>query len=1097
MRVVYSPDLREPCPAISARTAFTAFATNLLLPGQLLPGLLLPSQLVPGLLVIGLLLNGMLFNGLASADAAPPAGRPAKLSFNRDIRPILSDNCFRCHGPDEGTREAGLRLDRREHAVRAGDSGKSAIVPNAVADSEALRRIVSPDADLRMPPPSSGKTLTPAQIELLRRWVAEGAEYEGHWAFEPVQRPAPPAVARPDWARTDFDRFVLARLEREQLEPAPEAALPTLLRRVALDLTGIPPTPSDIDAVLADRSPDAYERYVDRLLDSPRYGERMALQWLDFARFADSNGFQVDSSRQMWPWRDWVIDAFNRNVPFDQFTIEQLAGDLLPNATPQQILATGFNRNHRLNGEGGIIAEEWRVETVIDRVETTGMTWLGLTFNCCRCHDHKYDPISQREFYQFFSFFNNVAESGTLQGESRNTDPVLAVATPDLARRIAEEETRIAAAEKQVAVESAKLPALIAAWEPGFRAQLKDRVDAWIALEPTAAKSLGGATLTRQPDGSYLASGVNLEHDTYEITAPIPAGGLGGLLLETIPDPSLPNQSLGRFPNGNYVLSRIEAEIHGPGLAEPLRGVFNKAVASYSQAGWEIENTVKGNRQRGWAVDGNDPTKRLPRRAMFLLAAPLTAPANATLTVRIHHESLGKHNVGRFRLSRTTLAAENVTLEGSAFPAALAAILATEPANRSPAQRVELETFFRANVDSPVRVAEAAVAAAKKAVADLRAAIPNAMVMKELDKPREAFILVRGQYDKRGDAVTAGLPAVLPPLTDGQPLNRLGLARWIVDPNHPLTARVWVNRAWERFFGVGLVKTTENFGSQAEFPSHPELLDWLAAEFMRPAASPAVAGRPAQPWDMKAFQKLIVPSAAYRQSSRVSPELAQRDPENRLLARGPRFRLPAELVRDQALAVSGLLVEKVGGPSVRPYMPDGVWDETSRYGDLRNYKNDDGDGLYRRTLYTVWKRTAAPPTMLLFDAPNREICTVKRSRTNTPLQALALLNEVTYVEAARKLGERMIAEGGASPDARLAHGFRLAVGRPPDSEVTRVLLDGLEADKQRLRAAGDAATRLVAFGQSKPPAGIDPVELAAYTLAANVLLNLDEVVTRE
>ncbi|MFM7070430.1 MAG: DUF1553 domain-containing protein, partial [Planctomycetota bacterium] len=519
--------------------------------------------------------------------------------------------------------------------------------------------------------------------------------------------------------------------------------------------------------------------------------------------------------------------------------------------------------------------------------------------------------------------------------------------------------------------------------------------------------------------------------------------------------------------------------------------------ASYSQPGWEIENTVRGNRQRGWAIDGNDPTRRLPRRAMFLLETPLTAPADAILTVRLRHESLGQHGIGRFRVSRTSLAASTVSLDGSAFPANLAAILAVEPAKRTAEQRTGLEKFFRANVDSPVRAAESAVAAAKKSLADLRATIPNAMVMKELDKPREAFILVRGQYDKRGDAVTAGLPAVLPPLPAGEPLNRLGLARWIVDPSNPLTARVWVNRAWERFFGLGLVKTTENFGSQAEFPSHPELLDWLAAEFMRPVASPAVAGRPAQPWDMKAFQKLLVTSAAYRQSSRVTSELAQRDPENRLLARGPRFRLPGELVRDQALAVSGLLVEKVGGPSVRPYMPDGVWDETSRYGDLRNYKSDEGDGLYRRTLYTVWKRTAAPPTMLLFDAPNREICTVKRSRTNTPLQALALLNEITYVEAARKLGERMIADGGATSDSRLAYGFRLAVGRVPDSDELRILKEGLADDQQRLKNAGDASTRLIAFGQSKPLAGVDPVELAAYTLAANVLLNLDEVVTRE
>lgn len=1044
----------------------------------------------------------MIFLALLLAPAAAlaadaPHETPGKLSFNRDIRPLLSDTCFQCHGPDEKTRHAGLRLDSRDQALQAGESGELAVVPGKPGASELVRRITSADAAERMPPPGSGKSLTPAQVDVLKRWVAEGADYQGHWAFIAPERPVVPTVQRKEWPRTDIDRFVLARLEREGLAPVPEADPTTLLRRVSLDLTGLPPTLPEIDAYLADKSPDAYERFVDRLLQSPRYGERMALPWLDFARFADSNGFQIDSSRQMWPWRDWVIDAFNRNMPFDQFTIEQLAGDLLPQATPSQIVATGFNRNHRLNGEGGIIAEEWRVETVIDRVETTGLTWLALTLNCCRCHDHKYDPITQREFYQLFSFFNNVAESGTLQGESRNTDPVLAAATPEQEAQLARLEATLPAAEVRVADEAKKLPELIAAWEPAFRKQLSDRSAAWIGIEPTAVRSLGGATLTRQSDGTYLASGPNPAHDTYELTAPIPAGSFTGVLLETLPDASLPNQSLGRYPNGNFVLTRVEAEITAPGLKEPLRGKVVTAEADYSQPNWEIRNVVHGNRAKGWAVDGNDPDKRLARRAMFLLESPLAVPVDATLVVRLHHEALAQHNVGRFRLSRTSLPAGTVTLQGSTVPASLQAILDVDVARRSPAQRAELEKFFRANVDSPIRAAELAVAATRKARDDLRKSFPNVMVMKELEKPREAFLLIRGQYDKRGDAVTAGLPAVLPPLPAGESLNRLGLARWIADPRHPLTARVWVNRAWEKFFGAGLVKTTENFGSQAEFPSHPELLDWLACEFMQPTVSPAVAGQPAQRWDMKALQKLIVMSAAYRQASRVTPELLQRDPENRLISRGPRFRLPGELVRDQALAASGLLVDKIGGPSVRPYMPDGVWDETSVYGDLRNYKPDAGEGLYRRTLYTVWKRTAAPPTMLLFDAPNREICTVKRSRTNTPLQALALLNEITYVEAARRLAERMLTEGGATADVRVAFGFRLVTGRSPRPDELRILVDGLGQDLAQLRKNPDAAARLVAFGQSKPAAGLDVVELAAYALAANVLLNLDEVITRE
>ncbi|MFO0868434.1 MAG: DUF1549 and DUF1553 domain-containing protein [Pirellulales bacterium] len=945
--------------------------------------------------------------------------------------------------------------------------------------------------------PVRGKALTAAQRELLRRWVAEGADYQGHWAFLPPERPAVPAVTRRDWARTDIDRFILARLESEGLSPASEASRETLIRRVSLDLTGLPPSPREVDEFLADRSPDAYERLVDRLLESPRYGERMALQWLDYARYADSNGFQIDSSRQQWPWRDWVIDAFNRNLPFDQFTIEQLAGDLLPQPTHRQLVATGFNRNHRLNGEGGIIAEEWRVETVIDRVETTGLTWLGLTLNCCRCHDHKYDPITQREFYQLFAFFNNVPESGTLQGESRNTDPVLTAPTPEQEKRLAELEAAIPQAEARLREETARLPELVAAWEPTFRRQLGEQTAAWIGLEPRDVKSLGGATLTRQPDGTYLASGQNPPHDTYEVTAPLPAGPLSGILLETFPDPSLPNQSLGRYPNGNYVLTRVEAEVTAPGLATPLRAKLAQVAADYSQPNWDIQQVLSGNRAKGWAIDGNDPAKRLPRRAMFLFDAPLAVPADATCVVRLYHEAIDRHNIGRFRLSRTSLPTGTVTLQGATVPAALQAILTVEPSQRTAEQRAELEKFFRENVDSPVKRAERAVTEAKQARDAVRTSFPTVMIMKELDKPRESFFLIRGQYDKRGEPVTAGLPAALPPLPAGESLNRLGLARWIVSPRHPLTARVWVNRTWERFFGTGLVKTTENFGSQSEFPSHPELLDWLACEFVEPTSSPAVNGRPASRWDMKALQKLIVLSAAYRQSSRVTPELLQRDPDNRLLARGPRFRLTGELLRDQALAASGLLVEKIGGPSVRPYMPDGVWDETSVYGDLRNYKPDQGDGLYRRTLYTVWKRTAAPPTMLLFDAPNREICTIKRSRTNTPLQALALLNEITYVEAARRLAERMLTAGGDQPTTRLALGFRLVTCREPTADELRILTAGLEHDLARLREQPDSARRLITFGQSVPPGALDPVELAAYALAANVILNLDEAITRE
>ncbi len=1042
-----------------------------------------------------------------------PSFAAERPSFNRDIRPILADACFQCHGADEKQRKASLRLDVSEIAFKPAESGATAIVPGKPAESELVKRLLSSDDSLRMPPASSGKTMTPAQIETLKRWIADGAEYQGHWAFIPPIRPAVPV--RPMAVTPNLiDQFILNRLDQAGLKPSPEADKTTLIRRVTLDLTGLPPTPTEVDAFLADRSDNAYERVVDRLLKSPRYGEQMARPWLDMARYADSNGFQVDSSRFQWPWRDWVINAFNNNMPFDQFTIEQLAGDLLPNPTQSQIVATGFNRNHRLNGEGGLIAEEWRVETVIDRVETTGMTWLGLTFNCCRCHDHKYDPISQRDFYSMFAFFNNVTESGTLQGESKNTEPTLSVPTAEQDAELKRLDETIAAANVRVSEEAKRLPELIAAWEPGFRKKLlaEENVAVWSPLQPTDVKSAGGAKLTKQADGTYLASGKNPPHDVYTVTAPIAAGQFSGLLLDTLPDESLPMKSLGRFSNGNFVLSRVEAEITSPDLTSPLVAKIVRAEATYSQKGWEIGLVLDDAASNGWAVDG--PTRRDPTSAMFLLEAPLTVPANATLAVRLKHEALIQHNIGRFRVSMTSLPPSTVKLDGAKFPESLKAILELAADKRSDAQKAELEKFFRANVDSPLKQAEIAVASAKKSRDDLVAKTPNVMIMKD-GPPRDAFILIRGEYDKRGEKVLAALPAslVVPPLggtadetkaappKGGTTNNRLDLAKWIVLRDNPLTARVWVNRQWERFFGTGLVKTTENLGSQAEFPSHPELLDWLAIEFMTD-------------WDMKRLQKLIVMSATYRQESmseggRRKPEIEANvppsalripnssDPDNRLLSRGPRVRLSAEALRDQALFASGLLVEKLGGPSVRPYMPDGVWDETSKYGDLRGYKHDTNDGLYRRTLYTIWKRTAAPPAMLLFDAPSREICTVKRSRTNTPLQALTLLNEITYVEAARKLAERMLIDGGASPEARIRFAFRRVTSRTPTDEELTVLVGGLNDDLIRFRQDANAAKQLIVLGESKAGTSLDLAELAAYTLTANVLLNLDEVVTRE
>ncbi len=1010
-----------------------------------------------------------------------------KPSFNRDIRPILSDACFQCHGPDAAKRKAGLRLDQREQAIKELKSGEAAIVPGKPARSELLKRIAAHD-DTAMPPAETGKKLTKSQIELLTRWIADGAEYRGHWAFQPIERPKPPAAGHA------VDAFVRARLAAEKLNPQPEADPRTLIRRVTLDLTGLPPTPAEVDAFLKDTSPTAYEKVVDRLLKSPRYGEQMALQWLDFARYADSNGFQTDSSRFQWPWRNWVIQAFNENKPFDQFTVEQIAGDLLPNATRDQIVATGFNRNHRLNGEGGLIAEEWRIETVIDRLETTGSTWLGLTFNCCRCHDHKFDPITQKEFYRFFAFFNSNQESGTLQGDSRNTEPTIAVQDPELQAKLAALDVEIAIAARATSELLKKQPELQAAWEKPLRERLLKDVPVWRTLEPKTAKATGKVTLARQPDGSYLASGANPNHVTYEVVAPLADPEIGGVLLEAFIDPSLPEQSLGRAFNGNYVLTRIEAVLTAPSLEKPTKLTFTRAVADYSQNGWDIANSIDAKPGKGWAVDG--PTKKENRKAMFLLEKPVAVPKDATLTVRLVHETLTNHAIGRFRLSTTSRPAAEASLSGAALPESLRTAILTDAAKRTPAQRAEVEKYFLANADGPIKGSIRRETTLKAKREELLKSSPTVMVMKEAAQPRDAFVLIRGEYDKKGEKVSPGTPASLPPMPAGAPTNRLGLARWLVDPSNPLTARVWVNRAWERFFGTGIVKTSENLGSQAEFPSHPELLDWLAAEFMKPTVLPMVDGVPARPWDMKAFHKYLVMSATYRQGNTVTPEALERDPENRLLARSPRLRLAGEALRDQALFVSGLLVEKLGGPSVRPYMPDGVWDETSRYGDLRGYKHDTGDGLHRRSLYTIWKRTAAPPTMLLFDAPSREYCAVKRSRTNTPLQALSLLNEVTYVEAARKLGERMMKEGGTTDAERIRFAVYVVLSREPTAQEAEILAEGLRADRAKFAKQPDAARKLLAFGDSKPDPKIDAVELAAHAVTANILLNLDEAVVR-
>lgn len=1037
---------------------------------------------------------------ILAAAIAISASEP-RVDFNRDIRPLLSDRCFACHGPDAEDRQAGLRLDEREKAVAVLESGTIPIVPGDPATSGLVGRVTNMSPDLVMPPPHVGKPITADEAALLSRWIAQGAEYLDHWAFERVERPEVPGIVRADWCRTPVDRFILARLEAEGLAPSPEADRATLVRRLSLDLLGLPPTPAEVDAFTADTAADAYERLVDRLLADERFGERMAIEWLDAARYADSHGYQTDSSRANWPWRDWVIAAFNRNLPFDRFTIHQLAGDMLDDASRDTIVATGFNRNHRINGEGGIIAEEWLVETIIDRVETTGQTWLGLTVGCARCHDHKFDPLSQREFYGLFAIFNSVPENGTIMGSQNrsggNSDPLELLPSPEEERALAALDKATVDAEEALRTETANLNGLVAAWEASIR-PLLDTAAAWQALEPVSLMSAGGATFRRIEDGSWFVEGANPPTDSYVLECLLPAGNLAGLRLEVMPDPALAGGGgFGRGGNGNIVVTRVEAEIVPAGGGERMTVPLSRAEADYEQASYPAAGVLAGKGGNGWAIDGNDPSKRESRRLAVFPEGSMVVPENARLILRIRQESrFAGHSFGRFRLAFAAGDPGLLGVTGPSIPDDVKAAIATEKGERTDAQRKTVERFYREKVDGPIRRAEAARDAARKSAQAFRDALPSAMVMKE-GSPRDTFLLVRGEYDKKGDKVSAGLPAFLMRSEREEPVNRLVLARWIASRDNPLTARVWVNRQWERFFGTGIVKTSENLGSQSEFPSHPELLDWLSATFMEGAPLPPVGGQPSGQWDMKAFLKLIVTSAVYRQSSRVTRESLAVDPENRLLARFPRIRLPGEIVRDTALAASGLLVGTVGGPSVRPWMPEGVWDETSRYGDLRGYKADTGEGRYRRSLYTIWKRTAGPPTMLLFDAPNRETCMVRRSRTNTPLQALALLNETTFLEAAAGLAGRMMVEGGSETSERLSHGFRLALGRPPSDEELATLVRGHADDLARFEADPAATERFLASVLVRKPEGLRAAEFATYALSANVILNLDEFVMRE
>lgn len=1179
---------------------------------------------------------------LLTAPALAGGGEPpAPLRYGRDVRPILSDRCFTCHGPDANKRKASLRLDLAESATAARASG-AAIVPGKPEESELWLRLNHADADERMPPANSNRRpLSASERERVRRWIEEGARYEAHWAFTPPVRPPVPALAEPRGARNAIDLFVRATLEAEGVAPSPEAPPETQLRRLFLDLTGLPPTPEELATFLADPDPERYERQVERIFgEEPhrtRYAERMATPWMDQARYADTSGIHMDAGRQMWLWRDWVLAAYRDNLPFDRFLTEQLAGDLLPEASDAQKIASGFNRNHVTTDEGGAIAEEYLVEYAVDRASTTGAVFLGLTLGCARCHEHKFDPFTQADFYRFYAFFNSIEEPGLysqVPDANRALEPLLLLPTSEQKARRAElDATRVA---EQAALD-VPAPGEDQARAAFFAELARASGLAWAEVAVVGARSVlseGGATLTPQGDGSVLASGANPDVDEHELRLRTDATGLRLVALEALGDASLFEGRVGRNGNGNAVLSAVTVEavsLADPAQRRALR--FAWAWADHEQMDGEFG--VLGALDpdaAGWAVGAHQQPGA--RAALFLADEPFGFAGGTELVVRLAYRSeYAHHALGRVRLSvarfdpagfdalplaasdwlvagpfasepgpagyaqdfgpesdltldrtrdfggkswrfaqrfpegrlnneleagvnvhylgrrlvvpsaRTvafafgsddgyrlfldgaevssrqvdrglapdqdrvelelsagvhTLVFEIVNTGGAAGftwrterrPSELAGELLyalLPPGARSDEREAALARAWRLAFSPAYQAGAARIAAAEAELAAIDAATPRTMVMQELPEPRATFLLKRGAYDHPDpeQPVTRGVPAALGAWPAGAPLDRRGLARWLTAPENPLVARVAVNRLWELVFGTGLVRTSEDFGLQGEWPSHPELLDWLALEFRESG------------WDVQHVLRLLVTSATYRQQSRVRPELAERDPDNRWLAFLPRKRLTAEAIRDQALYVAGLLVERFGGPSVKPYQPEGLWQEVAMpQSNTRQYLRGAGDELWRRSLYTYWKRACPPPSLMTLDAPTRESCTIRRASTNTPLQALVLWNDEQFVEAARALAARTLGEDLPDERARLTWLFTRCAARAPEESELERLARALVETRARYAAAPDDAAALIAVGESPVPSELDPVELAAWTLLANVVLGLDGVITR-
>lgn len=1186
----------------------------------------------------------------ASSTTSSTAATADVIRYGRDIRPILSDRCFQCHGQDPATRQENLRLDVREDAVAA-RSGGAAIVPGDAQASQIWRHITSTDPNSIMPPPGSNKRpLSDAEKNLIREWINQGAAYEPHWAFTAPTRPAVPISQGSTWPINAIDQFILARLESTQITPSPDASERELIRRVFLDVTGLPPTPEEIREYLKDERSDRYERWVHKLLNTEPYvtrmAERMATPWLDMARYADTAGIHMDAGRQIWPYRDWVLSAFRSNMPFDQFVTEQLAGDLLPDASDEQKVATGFNRCHVTSDEGGAINEEYLVEYAVDRVSTTSSVFLGLTVGCARCHDHKYDPISAQDFYSLYSYFNSVEEPGIYDQRpdaNRALEPFMMLPSPEQRSLLAELKTRQETLQQQLTTPAPEDAAARDAYFGGVQRALGL---SWTVAHPTAANSANGATLTIQPDGSILASGANPENDDHILTLRTMETNISALLIEALGDASLAKGRAGRTGHGNAVLTGLTVEAVSERDPTQTKNVtFRWAWANHQQPHTKlaVTNLLDDNDLTGWGLGAHETggPQGVPRAAVLLSDEPFGYEGGTLLHITLQYRSeYAQHVIGRVRIQTSPLAAQglaslpatmggwyvatpfglssdknfetrygpekgafdihatfgpsrigwkpreesndgeptNITdvvcatylareiyspdarelqvslgsddgmrlyangkevisrkIERGIAPDQDSAVVPLQPGKNTIVYKIintggpgayyfkplpatselgslGLVALLPDSARAPEQLAAAHdqwlrqnsprarqiyddIAAAKKSEAELNNAIPRTMIMKELDKPRETFVLSRGQYDHPDKArpVTRNVPAALGTLPPDAPADRRGLAKWLVSAENPLLARVTVNRYWELFFGAGIVRTTEDFGLQGEWPSHPELLDWLAVEFRESG------------WNSRHILELILTSRTYRQSSKARPELREIDPENRLLASYPRRRLTAEQIRDQALYVSGLLKEKLGGPSVKPYQPDGLWQEVAMpQSNTRTYVRGGSDELHRRSLYTYWKRAAPPPSMLTFDAPTREYCTIRRPSTSTPLQALVLWNDEQFVEAARVLAQRTLSatiessKPSMSDAERLAYLFEACTSQAPDEAQLQALTSALADFRTRFMSEPAAAADLVKIGVSPIPESLqaDQPELASWTMIASSVMNLYQATTQ-